>query len=189
MKKLYYVRHGESYINIEDVFSSKPGTPLDKGLTPTGERQVREGAERAQAADLQFDHIICSTSTRARESATIIAETFEYPLDAIEYTDEVIELQFGSLEGSSWNAYWQSGKSYKDLANYDQAETVEQLQQRAEKALQRIKNMPYTSILVVSHSAFGRAFRRAINGESYEREFTMERKDKSLPHGEILELI
>ncbi|MBP9853149.1 MAG: putative phosphatase [Patescibacteria group bacterium] len=188
MKKIYYARHGESFINVEDVFSSRPGTPLDKGLTPTGIQQARDGALHAKEKGIKFEYIVCSTSRRAHETAEIIAEIFGYPIGDIEYSDDFIELQFGELEGAPWNAFWESGKTYHDLSNYKNAETIELLQKRAAKALAYVQSLPYESVLVVSHSGFGRAFRRALHNEPYTLEFTMDKSTKSLPHGELLTL-
>ena len=189
MKKLYYVRHGESFINIEDVFASRPGIALDKGLTDTGKRQALDGARSAQSTGLHVDHIVCSTSRRARETARVFADHLDIPAESIEYSDLFIELQFGELEGTSWSAYWESEKTYKDLHEYEGAESIEMLQKRAEKALAYLESLPYDSILVVSHSAFGRAFRRVIMRQPPELEFTMSKDGKSLPHGEVLEFI
>jgi broad specificity phosphatase PhoE len=186
MKKLYFVRHGESYINIEDVFATKPGAPNDKGLTSRGKAQAHAGADKAAARHFKPDLIVSSPLLRARETAEIMARTLGYPLHEIVISDLVVELQFGELEQTSWNAFWESGKTYHDLANYKGAETIEQLQNRAERALDYLKSLPQDTILVVSHSAFGRALKRAVDHEPFAREF----ENKSpLPHAEILEYL
>ncbi|MGB4966817.1 MAG: histidine phosphatase family protein [Candidatus Saccharimonadales bacterium] len=186
MKKLYFVRHGESYINIEDVFATKPGAPNDKGLTSRGKAQAQAGADKAAARHFKPDLVVASPLVRARETAEIIARTLGYPLHKIVISDLVVELQFGELEQTSWNAFWKSGKTYHSLADYEGAETIEQLQKRAERALAYLRSLPKENILVVSHSAFGRALKRAIDHESYTLEF---KNKSSLPHGEILEYI
>ncbi len=186
MKHLYFVRHGESYINIEDVFATKPGAPNDKGLTAKGKAQAQVAADKAVSTKFKPDLIVCSPLVRARETAEIIANAIDYPLSRIVTSDLVVELQFGELEQTSWNAFWESGKTYYDLADYEGAETIEQLQLRAKKALEYLHSLPEENILVVSHSAFGRALKRAVNDEPYTKEF----ENKSpLPHAEILEYI
>jgi len=184
------MRHGESYINIEDVFATKPGAPNDKGLTAKGREQADEAAQKARKSGFKPDVIVSSPLKRARETAEIIADATGYPADKIRTSDLVVEIQFGELEQTSWNAYWESGKSYKDLANYTGAETIEQLQERAELALAYLKSLPQENVLVVSHSAFGRALRRAIAGAPFTDEFVrVKGKSISLPHAEILEFI
>ena len=186
MKRLYFVRHGESYINIRDVFATKVGGPNDLGLTENGKEHARKGAVVARENKLKIDRIICSPALRARETADIIARAIDFPLAKIEYDARFIELQFGALEGTSWNAFWEAGKTYRNLDQIQGAETIEMLQRRAELALAYLKTLPEDNILVVSHSAFGRALRRAVHQESYALEF----QNKSpLPHGEILEFI
>jgi len=171
------------------MFSSLPGNELDRGLTPLGQRQVREAAEKAKQNGLHFDKIVCSTLTRARESAAIYADVFDYPVSEIECLDELIELQFGVLEGTSWSAYWQSGKTYADLGDYEGAETIEDLQNRAASALIHLRSLADDSILVVAHSAFGRALLRVIQDKPYTDEFIVSKRAKSLPHGEALKFI
>ena len=186
MKRLYFVRHGESFINIRDVFATKVGGPNDLGLTENGKNHALQGAAIARKNGLKVDRIICSPALRARETATIIAGRIGFPPEKIICDDRFVELQFGALEGTSWNAFWESGKTYRDLGEVEDAETIEVLQERAELALAYLKTLTEDNILVVSHSAFGRALRRAVRHESCELEF----QNKSpLPHGEILEFI
>lgn len=189
MKHLYYVRHGQSQINIDDFFATKPGTPLDKGLTDTGREQATNGIQAAKAQNLHFDVIVCSPLQRAKETARMYADAFGYPPKDILYSELFLEIQSGALEGTSWSAFWESGKTYKNLGEFEGAETIEALQQRAQKALAYLESLPYESILVVAHSCFGRALRRVIENQPYTYEFTMPEEGKSLPFGQALELL
>lgn len=186
MKRLFFCRHGESYINIRDIFATKQGASNDLGLTDKGKADARTSAQQAKDEGLKFDAIVASPLLRTQETAVIVAKSLNFPVQDIQTSSLLIELQFGELEGTPWNAYWEAGHTYADLGEYKGAETLEAMQQRAQAALNYLRNMPEENILVVSHSAFGRALARAIQGLPYTDEFE---NHISLPHNKILQLI
>lgn len=186
MHSLYYVRHGESYINTEDVYTDGHGGIVDLGLTATGRQQALAGTIHAKAAGLKPDLIICSPLLRTRETAAIIASELGYPLDRIEYNDQLVEVRFGQLGGMTYKEFVQH-YTYADLDKFEDAETIEAAQKRAADALEYVKSRPEKTILIVSHSCFGRAFRRAIDGRPYTDEFLP--TTLPLPYGEILQLL
>jgi uncharacterized phosphatase len=186
MKHLYFVRHGESLINVGEVFASSMNSRENLGLTELGKQQALAAGKKAAGEGFTCDLIISSPLLRARETAEIIAREIQYPVQKIQISELFIEIQFGELEGTNWYEYWGSGKSYKDLHNYKGAETLEMLQERAEKALAYMRSLPQENILIASHSAFGRAFKRAIASLPYTDEFI---SNTSLPYGEIFKLI
>ena len=70
---LYILRHG---IAVER------GTPgyakdADRPLTPEGERKLQLIAEAMQALELNFDRILSSPYLRARQTAEVVAETYD----------------------------------------------------------------------------------------------------------------
>lgn len=189
MKKLYYVRHGQSGVNTDDTFSTARDNLELKKLTRKGIKQAENGAATAIERGLKFDLIICSPYLRTKQTAAIIAKKCSYPVEKIVYSELFIELGYGTLGGKSWSKYWKSGKTYQNLGEYEGAETIEQLQLRAQKALDYVKSLPNDNVLIVSHSAFGRALKRAVDNQPYTLEFTMPKEGKSLPFGEILEYV
>jgi len=186
LKYLYYTRHGESLINTGDVWADKPGSSADLGLTDIGREQVAKGAEKAKKAGILPDRIICSPLARTRETAKIMAEILGYPVDAIEYNELFLEVQVGELETMSF-AKFRETYTYADLGKFKGAETIEVLQKRAAKALAYVQSQPEETILIVSHSCFGRAFRRVIDGQPYTDEFLP--SALPLPYGEIVRLL
>lgn len=186
MKQLFYCRHGESLVNIRDVFATRQGTENDLGLTKAGRAQANTAGKALEQSGQRFDLILASPLKRAQETAEIIARYASYPATDIEIVQDLKETQFGELEGTSWQAYWDSGQTYEDLGKYEGAETIAMLQQRAERLLAYVKSRPEDTILLVGHSCFGRALRRVIEGKPYTDEFV---NHDSLPHGEILRLI
>lgn len=188
MKHLYYVRHGQSLVNVGGKFCTQVGTALDLGLTELGKEQAVNDGKKAAVAGMKFDLILASPLLRARETAQLIAEQVGYPAEKIELLDLIKEISFGELEGTDCELFYDN-YTYADLNEFKGAETIEQLQQRAERALEHIRQLPQDNILVVSHSLFGRAFRRVVNGQPYTEEFAHGKHAASLPHGEILRLI
>jgi len=186
MKYLYYTRHGESHINTDDVRADGYGNLEDLGLTELGRQQALDGAKSAESRGIKPDIIICSPMARTRETAAIIAAELGYSLDDIEYSDLFVEVRFGSLGGMTYKEFMQK-YSYADLAQFEDAETIEMAQKRAEKALHYITSRPESVILVVSHSCFGRALRRVIEDKPYTDEFLP--TSLPLPYGEITQLL
>lgn len=186
MKYLYFCRHGESFVNIDDIFATRLGTEHDKGLTPRGCEQANICGDDILSKGLKFDLMLSSPLSRARETAEIIAGRISYPKEQIDIWHDLQEVQYGSLEGTTWHDFWNSGHTYADLVDYAGAETIEALQLRAASAFRQIEQRPEQTILVVSHSAFGRALRRVVENRPYTDEFNGE---ASLPHAKILEFI
>jgi probable phosphoglycerate mutase len=186
VRYLYYTRHGESLINTTDVWADTPGTSVDLGLTQAGRKQAKAGALAAKKAGLKPDLIICSPLARARETASIIATELGYPLEEVEYSDLFIEVQVGELEGTPYSKFKEK-YTYADLGKFKGAETIEALQERAARALTYAKSRPEKTVLIVSHSCFGRAFRRVIEGRPYSDEFLP--SATPLRYGEITKLL
>jgi len=149
MKKLYFVRHGLTVMNVEGRWSGTTDTPL----TDEGRRQAKAAGEAAKA--LKIDLIIASPLSRAHDTARIIAKEIGYPEDKILLNPMLIERHFGELEGKEW---------YPDF-NYDgiaDIETEDTLLNRARAALDWLESLPVENIMVVSHGSFGRALRHHI---------------------------
>jgi len=185
MKHLYYARHGQSLVNVGGQFCTRVGTPLDQGLTELGRQQALQAGRRAQQAGFSFDLVLSSPLVRAQETAQLIAEQVGYPSAAIQTLELLIELQFGELEGTQCDLFYDN-YSYADLDKFHGAETITELQARAGQALEQLRGLPDQHILVVSHSLFGRALRRVVNGQPASDEFV---HGQSLPHGDIIQLI
>ncbi len=187
MKQLYYMRHGESYINTGDTWADTPGAPEDIGLTELGRTQARDGAEQAKLRGVTFDHIICSPLLRTKETAAIVADVFGFPVGSIEYSDLLLEIQVGpELEGTAYSAFI-AKHTYADFDQFKGAETIEKLQERAALALEYAQSLHAENILIVSHSCFGRAFRRNIEGRPFSDEFSTD--NHTVPFAEIIQLI
>ena len=160
MKHLYFVRHGESELNARRMHAGQIDTPL----TTRGREQAR--AAGAQAKAIALDLIVSSPLSRALETAQTIASSIGYPLDRIMVNPRFMERSIGSLAGYSWD------EIDEDAAEFPDMETKEQLIARARSALRFLRSLPEDNILLVSHGAFSRALRTAINQGSNYADFS-----------------
>lgn len=154
MKKVYFVRHGESEGNVEGIRID--GTAP---LTKRGRTQAEQVAERC--ARLPIEVIISSTMRRTCETTESILRRIQKP---VEYSDFFIERrppqeQVGiqrnhprALEAQQklQQNFGVSGFRFSDEENF------EDLNARAEQALKLLADRSEQNILVVTHGAFMR---------------------------------
>src|SRR5690606_17418671 len=88
-QKITFVRHGESEGNVKNVISGQ----TDHQLTELGRKQA---SEIAWEAVVQYDLMITSTLSRAKETGKIIAE--KLGIKEIVDNELVNERDFGDLE-------------------------------------------------------------------------------------------
>ena len=69
MKKVLYVRHGQSETNLRGVFA---GGNDDTRLTDLGREQAKNAGKELKG--IKIDRIICSPLSRTYETAQIIAK-------------------------------------------------------------------------------------------------------------------
>lgn len=156
MKTIYLVRHGESEINVSDVFMEDAPPPL----TELGKEQSRFLATRAKK--LNFDVLIASPFERTKQTAEMIAEETRHP---IEYSDLFTERTMPmSLVGKSrsdpeakrlFDAAVRSSRESGE-ERVEGTETFEEMKERAGRALQFLEQRPEKVILVVGHGFFTR---------------------------------
>ena len=150
MKTIYFMRHGLTVMNVAGLRSGATETPL----TDDGREAVR--ATGMSAVELGIDTIICSTLGRAVETAQIVASAINYPSEKIQTPDLLIERSFGQLEGKPYSFS-------QDIENTPEAEPLEVLFERTQKAITHIESLPGNTILVVGHGSSGRALRHLLN--------------------------
>ena len=145
------MRHGRSRADDEEVHEGRYDAPL----TDVGRSQVRSRAEEWKRSDVTFDLIVASTLVRASESAQIVGEVLDVP---IEYDPDWMERDNGPLAGLPFEvARERYPKS--DFANpfepyvasTGEGESGWDLVVRAGNALQRVVRRDRRSTLVVAH--------------------------------------
>lgn len=182
MKKLFYVRHGETHMNVREQFAGQIETPL----TERGREQAILAGKKAQQSLPKIDLIVASPYERASHTAEYIAKEISYPVESILYNDLLIERSFGVLEGTDALPFRNPGK-HLEIDHIESVETIEQLQKRAQKAFKFIQSLTqYDNILIVGHGTFGRALRRVIGNIPHTEEYE---KYKLIKNAEIIELI
>lgn len=103
MGTIILVRHGESVANRDRHFAESGENPL----TELGLQQARELAPIV-AARFRPAKILSSSFLRARQTAGILAEYLELPLELVE---GIHERDFGSLKGLPYQHYWDLKKT------------------------------------------------------------------------------
>ncbi len=182
MKKLYFLRHGESENNVKDLWN-EPHTPL----TARGQMQARTAGAHAHEQGLAFDIIVSSPLPRALETARLVAQEIGYPLEAIIIDELFVEREMGTLAGQPkppLHAVAERAVIDKESS----VEGIENLQRRAARGLELLKTRPEPTVLLVGHAASGRALLRVINNQPHDHEFDPS-KVKLIVNGEIMRFI
>lgn len=158
MKRLYFIRHGLSEMNVKGLFAGSTDTPL----TDTG----KQGATKAGTDNrgIAIDLIIASPLSRTQETARLFAQGAGLSTDIIESNTLLTERDFGVLEDTPWSP----GISY-NLINDDLPEGVEPwdtMVKRARQLLDYIEKLPVDNVLLVGHGSIGRAIRSLVEPDA-----------------------
>lgn len=180
MKHLYYIRHGESVYNAQQIWAGRAETPLNE----KGHEQARLAAKSAAEQGLKFDVIISSPLSRTRQTARYIAEATGYPTANIQLHEGFLERSYGVLEGVQDNTAMNLYKQDEALIDtYQGVERLIDMQWRAQQMLDYISALPHDTILIAGHGAFGRALRRAIYKEP------LHERGQQIENAKIIKLI
>jgi broad specificity phosphatase PhoE len=163
MKRIYFIRHGESELNVAKLWAGHTDTPL----TENGREQARKAGKKMKLDKLSFDIIVSSPLKRALHTAQHVAEHIDYPVDKIVLHEGLKERNFGALEEKDITLHFNIplDKYLADpyaIDHLEEVEKVEALHNRARALIQEMLDRPEESILLVSHGAFGRALQRAV---------------------------
>ncbi len=147
-------------------------------LTLKGRAQAKAAGKLAK--DLNIDYIVVSPLSRAKDTAKIIAKEIGYPADKIHTNSLFIERHFGSMDGQPWQPDF-------DIDGVSDAESRDELLDRAKEALTFLHTLPYDNVLVVAHGAFGRALRSHILPDMVYNTTDPTKPDASrIPNAEIV---
>ena len=161
MKRLYFVRHGQTDMNVSGHMSGTSNAQL----TDDGKAQATAAGQWARDNGLVFDVILASPQDRAKHTAQHIARQVDYDLDGIITHHDLRERDFGVAEGVHHlevDGFMERAENPFSMDHIQDIETVMDLQYRAKQVLEHLHTLPHETILVVSHGVFGRALRRAI---------------------------
>lgn len=152
MKTVYFVRHGETDNNAEQKFNS-PDTPLSE----TGEKQALEIANRC--ARLPIELIVTSTMKRAEQTASIISQKKQVPVESSDffvegrYTSRLFGMKVDDPEATAVVKNFYENFSKPNI-RFEDGENFDDLKARALSGLDYLTNKSESNILVVSHALF-----------------------------------
>ncbi len=163
------VRHGQTDWNINTLLQGVTDVPLND----TGRMQAKEVGAYLKEYDPEWDLILSSPLSRARETAEIIKESINFEKEIITIPD-ARERCFGDLEGGELNQ-----AMYDKLEKgHPGVETMEELYSRAKKTILGIvEKYSGNKILLVSHAQFIKA---AMNSFDPSFDFRFPLKNSSL---------
>lgn len=145
MKKIYFVRHGQTDYNLKKIAQGRLNIPLNS----TGISQAEEMAENLK--NTKIDIIYTSPLARAYKTAEIINKFHNVKLVSDE---RITELDIGTMSGKISLDDWKVSGRLEILENYDKynAESLQELYDRVINLYQELENSHYENILIVSHS-------------------------------------
>lgn len=159
MKRLYYLRHGQSVMNVQGLFAGRTDTPLAE----EGRRQALSAGMAVKG--IEIDLIVASPLVRASETAKLFATGAELSQELIEYSELLLERNFGSMEGTEYTRA--RSISLSDDSNLAPGvEPWSDLLIRARQLLDYLESFPEKNILLVGHGSIGRALRYEIDKTS-----------------------
>ena len=148
---LHLVRHGETAHNRDGLGLGR----ADVSLTPKGLRQAEAvaGRFRGQAVD----RVYSSPLVRCRAVAAAVAEAAGC---ALEFRDELLELDVGVTEGMTFPAMRERYPEFLadwagpggHLVRMPGGESIGDVDERLAPLLQELKTRPHESAVVVSHN-------------------------------------
>ena len=97
MLDLYLIRHAESEMNLNQHLIG--GRSNQTPLSALGNVQALWLGRRLEEQKVLFDQVYCSTAVRTRQTAKIVCELINYPLEDIFYSERILELDEGDWEG------------------------------------------------------------------------------------------
>jgi broad specificity phosphatase PhoE len=152
MKKVYFVRHGESDFNAGGVIKDES----EIALTELGHQQAEFVGKRAM--QLNPEIIISSTLLRARQTAQHIADATG---KEIETSDLLVERRYPSGNIGLTNQHPEVKEierlmitGFSDGIRHSDEELFQDLKERAIKALEFLEARQEQTIVVVTHGIF-----------------------------------
>ena len=151
MKTVYFVRHGESEANVDQIIA---GGEFESPLTARGKAQAKTAGKSLK--DKKIDVIVSSPMERTRDTAEFIALEIGYDPEKIIIDEDFIEVHNGYYSGKSYalrDQHIREGKLVRDIEHPDD------VHKRVKRGLNRLEKLTGDSIVLVSHGATGRMVR------------------------------
>ena len=160
MKRLYFMRHGQSQANAERVYAA-PETPLSE----LGRKQARAAGQELKTAGI--DLIICSDLRRAVETAETVADEIGYDRAKIVVDTRLREVYRGDLVGGAMGNLSDYRQAAELPGNPHHVEPEQHLEERVKSLLQEVKERPEDNILLVGHQDSGLTLEDIVRREQH----------------------
>lgn len=150
MKHVYFVRHGQTFWNVENKICGA----TDIALTPKGHEQAIKTGHNIKESGIVADEILYSPLVRAKETALHISEITGIPARE---EARLKEQSFGRFEGTP-----RDGQEFKlaksnFIDSYDGGESMLQLAQRIYNLLDDLKaEAGEKTYILVAHNGIAR---------------------------------
>lgn len=170
--KLIFMRHGEAEHNVNDTVDSRVTSKIH--LTDTGRQQVMDSARLLRSEGI--DKILCSPLLRTRQTAILVAESLEIPLDEIQEEHELRELDCGDWDGKSYAEFMTLFVSHIDIyyTNPHYGESEEHCLLRTKGYLETLfsdEHYAGKTLLLVTHGAIVRVAHMIFADQSPEETY------------------
>ena len=157
--KIYYIRHGQTDWNL---MRKMQGGQTDNPLNKTGINQAKETKEKLK--DINFDVVICSPMTRARQTAKIITDGKNTPI----IVDERLrERKLGQAEGNPVTPEFEKKIwDYNLNMNLEGGEDLHEFNERIQEFIKDLKERysEYESVLIVAHGGIAKILKAYLYG-------------------------
>lgn len=154
---VYFVRHGQTYWNVENKICGA----TDIGLTEEGHKQAIQTGHKIKKENIIADEILYSPLSRAKDTALHISEITGIPA---RQEDRLIEQNFGRFEGTPRNGaeFLESKRNFVD--SYQGGESMLRLAQRIYNLLDDIKSeSDHKTYILVAHNGIARMVNSYFN--------------------------
>jgi broad specificity phosphatase PhoE len=161
--QLIIIRHGES----EDDLINAYGGWADFPLTDNGREQVNKTAHKLESQGAKVDVILSSPLKRATESAQIIGQVLNTKVEVFEYIKErnTYGILCGMIKIEAKEKYPWIVEAYENGNYVEGSEREEDIKHRVKKAYELIAAKNISSVAIVTHGVFLKAFVSEVLGK------------------------
>ncbi|MBD3280267.1 hypothetical protein GF389_01955 [Candidatus Dojkabacteria bacterium] len=158
--KILFVRHGESVDDIEDRY----GGWADYDLTEKGRMQAAECAGKITSLNENFEIVLSSPLKRAFQAAEIISNRIGLETEVFDYLKErnLNGILTGLVRSEAKEKYPDLVQKHSNYEYVHGSEREEDFDERVRVAMDLMKDMPYDSLVVVTHGLFLKALFREM---------------------------
>jgi broad specificity phosphatase PhoE len=179
MKTIYFVRHGESEANIQNVYSGWN----DVALTGNGRAEAEMAAGNLDGKGIK--KIIASDLSRARDTAEIIADHLGIDRKKISFDQRLREVDVGRLTGApdqGLELYLENATGANEMC----VENLEGVVDRLRSLYEEVIRDKAETVLLVGHTGSGNVLRLIAQGS--EDIAAGLRGQSNMANGEVVEL-